>query len=112
MIGGVVQEFLTPERHNASSHYHDPYTTSGARSILRRFKTDVILMLDAMEANRARYQCGKTFLSKSPLSRKIHVAAAMKTMGLVEERPTPNGSCALALTDKAITQIENLRRYL
>lgn len=105
-------EFLTPERHNASGHYHDPYTVSGARSILRRFKDDVIAMLDDMEANRLLFEDGKTMLSKSPLRSKPHVAAAMKTMGLVEERPTENGSCALVLTQKAIDQIAALRKYL
>jgi hypothetical protein len=107
-----MAEFLTPERHNASGHYHDPYTVSGARSILRRFKDDVIAMLDEMEANRVRYEDGKTMLSKSPLRSKVHVAAAMKTMGLIAERPTENGSCALVLTDKAISQIADLKKYL
>jgi hypothetical protein len=36
----------------------------------------------------------------------------MKTLGLVEERPTENGSCALVLTPKAISQIEHLKKYL
>ncbi len=107
-----MAEFLTPDRHNASGHYHDPYTVSGARSILRRFKDDVIAMLDEMEANRVRYEDGKTMLSKSPLRSKPYVAAAMKTMGLVEERPTENGSCALVLTEKAIRQIADLKKYL
>jgi hypothetical protein len=36
----------------------------------------------------------------------------MKTMGLVEERPTENGSCALVLTERAIRQIADLKKYL
>jgi hypothetical protein len=108
----IVAEFLTPERHNASGHYHDPYTTSGARSILRRFKDDVIAMLDDMDANRQLFDDGKTMLAKSPLRSKVHVAAAMKTMGLIEERPTQNGSCALVLTEKAIRQMADLKKYL
>lgn len=107
-----MPEFLTPERHNAKGHFHDPYTVSGARSILRRFKDDVINMLDVMEENRAIYEGGKTMLAKSPLRSKPYVAGAMKTLGLVEERPTENGSCALVLTPKAISQIEHLKKYL
>lgn len=107
-----MNEFLVPERHNASGHYHDPYTVSGARSILRRFKADVIEMLDAMETNRELFEEGKTLLAHSPLRKKPFVAGAMKTMGLVEERPTPGGACALILTEKAIAQMENLKRYL
>jgi hypothetical protein len=107
-----MTEFLTPDRHDASRHYHDPYTTSGARSILRRFRNDVINMLDVMEQNRAIYEGGKTMLAKSPLRSKPYVAGAMKTLGLVEERPTENGSCALVLTPKAISQIEHLKKYL
>lgn len=106
-------EFLTPDRHSASGHYHDPYTVSGARSILRRFRMDVIAMLDEMQADRDRYGPeAKTMLAQSPLRSKPYVAAAMKTMGLVEERPTPNGTCALVLTQKAIDQIAALRKYL
>ena len=107
-----MTEFLTPERHRAAGHYHDPYTVSGARSILRRFRDDVIDMLDDMEANRQRFKDGKTMLAKSPLRSKPYVAGAMKTLGLVEERPTENGSCALVLTPKAISQIEHLKKYL
>ena len=107
-----MTEFLTPDRHSAAGHYHNPYTVSGARSILRRFRDDVIDMLDEMEANRARYEDGKTMLANSPLRSKPYVAAAMTTMGLVEERPTPNGTCALVLTQKAIDQIAALRRFL
>ena len=107
-----MEEFLTPERHNASSHYHDPYTAAGARSILRRFRDDVIYMLDCMNANRLTFREGKTMLSQSPLKDKVHVAAAMKTLNLVKEQPTKNGSCALVLTDHAIKQLENLKRYL
>lgn len=108
-----MAEFLTPERHSAAGHYHDPYTVSGAKSILRRFRDDVIDMLDEMEANRAKYGTdATTMLAKSPLRSKVYVAAAMKTMGLVAERPTPNGTCALILTQKAIDQIAALRKYL
>lgn len=64
------------------------------------------------ERHRARYEDGKTMLAQSPLRSKVYVAAAMKTMGLVEERPTANGTCALVLTQKAIDQIAALRRYL
>lgn len=106
-------EFLTPDRHNASGHYHDPYTVAGARSILRRFRSDVIAMLNEMDADRQRYGPeAKTMLAQSPLRSKPYVAGAMKTMGLIEERPTPNGACAVILTQKAIDQIANLRKYL
>ncbi len=107
-----MTEFLTPERHNASGHYHDPYTASGARSILRRFRDDVIDMLDEMDRNRERYEEGKTMLAQSPLRSKPYVAGAMKTLGLIAERPTENGSCALVLTQKAIDQIDALKKYL
>jgi hypothetical protein len=69
-------------------------------------------MLDEMDRNRERYEEGKTMLANSPLRSKVHVAAAMKTMGLVEERPTENGSCALVLTERAIRQIADLKKYL
>ena len=107
-----MTEFLTPERHNAKGHFHDPYTVSGARSILRRFKDDVIAMLDEMDANRQLFEDGKTMLAKSPLRSKPYVAGAMKTRGLIAERPTANGSCALVLTEKAISQMADLKKYL
>lgn len=107
-----MTEFLIPENHDASRHHQDPYTTTGARSIVRRFRGDVILMLDEMDANRQRYSDGKTMLAHSPLRSKVHIAAAMKTLGLVEENPTKGGACALILTQKAVDQIEALRRNL
>lgn len=105
---------LTPDRHTGADrqHYHDPYTISGARSILRRFRDEVIEMLDHMMQVRAEYDDGRTMLAQSPLRHRVYVAAAMKTMGLVEEHETKNGSCALTLTDRALRQMENMRRYL
>lgn len=105
-------EFLTPDSHDASRHYHNPYTTAGARSILRRFRDDVINMLEEMEKNHHQFEGGKTLLAHSPLRSKIFVAAAMKTAGFVEEHPTKNGACGLVLTEKAIRQINDLRKYL
>lgn len=107
-----MKEYLTPENHNASSHYHNPYTVSGARSILRRFNHETIAMLDHMFLNHERYDEGKTMLATSPLRSRPYVAAAMKTLGLVEERPTASGACALILTEKALRQLEDLRKYL
>ena len=105
-----MNEFLTADRHDASRYYDNPYTEDGAREIVRRFRDDVIEMLDEMDLKRRSFQDGKTMLSRSPLKSKPYVAAAMKTLGLVEERPTPNGTCALVLTPKAIAQMENLTR--
>lgn len=102
-------EILIPENHDASRHYHDPYTERGARSVLRRFRDDLLEMLAQMERDSSEYDGGKTFLAKSPLRRKPFVAAAMKTMGWVEERPSPNGACALVLTERGWRQIENAR---
>ena len=107
-----MQEYLTPARHNAQGYMHDPYTASGARSILRRFRDDVINMLDEMDANRQLFDHGKTMLAKSPLRSKPYVAAAMKTLGLVDEQPTATGACGLVLTEKAISQIDDLKKYL
>ena len=53
-----------------------------------------------------------TMLAKSPLRSKPYVAGAMKTLGFVEERPTANGACAIVLTPKAITQMQNLKQFL
>ncbi|RNF35070.1 hypothetical protein [Paracoccus methylarcula] len=104
-----MTEFLTPARHDASKHYHDPYTESGARSVLRRFRAEMLQMLALMARNSAEFQAGKTFLAQSPLRRKPHVAAAMKTLGWVEEVPSANGACALVLTDRGHRQIANAR---
>ena len=117
-ISGSV-EFLVPNSSTGSGHYHDPYTVSGARSILRRFKLEAVEMLDYMVQVRDLYKdspspdgvSGKTFLAQSPLRRKPWVAGAMKTLGLVVEVPSPNGACALLLTQKAIDQLEALRKY-
>lgn len=108
----MTTEFLVPRERDVGRHMHDPYTTSGARSILRRFRVDVIDMLDEMVKNLDLYDGGKTFLAKSPLRSKVYVAAAMKTLGLIEEVPSPNGACAVRPTEKAIKQIEALRSYL
>lgn len=107
-----MQEFLVPENMPPGKHYHNPYEERGARSIMRRFSDDVIHMLDTMKENHEQYQAGKTMLSQSPLAQKVWVAAAMKTLGFVEEKPSKNGSCALVLTEKAISQMANLKRFL
>jgi hypothetical protein len=69
-------------------------------------------MLDFMDKNRELYDGGKTMLAQSPLRSKVFVAAAMKTLGFVEEQPTPNGACALVLTQKAVDQMAALKKYL
>jgi len=102
--------FLVPKP-SAHQHYHNPYTQSGARSIMRRFNHDVIAMLDYMDFNRREYDDGRSMLANSPLKSKIYVAAAMKTLGLIDEHETTNGSCALTLTSKAVAQMENIRRF-
>lgn len=108
-----MTEFLVPDTHQtAGSHYFDPYTPSGARSIMRRFRDDVIEMLRVMKENHDLYDAGKTFLNQSPLKKKIWVAAAMKTSGLIEERPSPNGACALVLTQKALEDMDRLKKFL
>lgn len=102
-----MREFLVPNQPSRSPAM-DPYTERGARNIVREYRDDVVAMLRAMDRNRREFDAGKTFLAKSPLARKIWVAAAMKTLGLVEEQPSPNGSCALVLTDSAIRQMASL----
>lgn len=104
----MTTEYLIPENHNGSAHFDDPYTAKGARRIMARFRDDVIDMLDHMMKERRRYEEGKTFLAKSPLRSKPWVAAAMKTLGLVEEVPSPNGACALVLTERALEQINRM----
>lgn len=109
----MPREFLIPENHTKpEGHYFDPYSSPGARSILRRFRDDVIEMLEFMLDECTRYPEGKVMLNQSPLRKKVWVAAAMKTLGLVEERPTSNGTCGLVLTNKAIDQMAALRKYL
>ena len=106
-----MEYFLDPNRHNNVGHMHDPYTVAGARSIARRFSSDMKDMLYVMRENHDKYEAGKTMLSQSPLARKVWVAAAMKTLGLVEEHPTANGACALTLTEKALAQWDAIHRY-
>lgn len=103
----MTKEILVPENHNSSEHLHDPYTDEGARIILKRFRDDLLAMLWEMEKNHELYadSAGKTFLAQSPLRSKPFVAAAMKTLGLVLERPSENGACALVLTQKGHRQV-------
>ncbi len=105
-----LTDILVPKE-TKGDHYHDPYTQAGARSIMRRFNHDVIAMLDHMEANRQRFKDGRTMLATSPLAKKIWVAGAMKTLGLIAEHSTSNGACALTLTEKAIAQMANIKRF-
>lgn len=104
-------EFLVPENNPAKNPLHDPYTESGARSIVRRFKSDVIAMLEEMYDNEEKFESGKTFLAQSPLKSKPWVAAAMKTLGWVKERPSDNGACALVMTEKARGQLSRLTQW-
>ena len=107
-----MKEFLVPDNHtSAGQHMHDPYTLSGARSVLRRFSDDVKDMLQVMYLNHEQFDAGKTFLKASPLRHKVWVAAAMKTYGWIEERPSPNGSCALVLTEKALKQMDQIMKH-
>lgn len=107
-----MSEFLIPENHRQRpGERFNPYEESGARSIVRQFKDDVKAMLAEMMRNREEFEEGKTMLAHSPLARKVWVAASMKTLGLVEERPTRNGACALVLTQKALDQMENINRF-
>lgn len=105
-------EFLTRENHQLRpGERFDPYDPSGARSIVRRFSDDVKAMLAVMKQNHEDFDAGKTMLAQSPLARKVWVAAAMKTLGLVEEQPTAGGACALVLTDRALEQMENIKQF-
>lgn len=105
-----MTEFLVPETHKAGGSYFDPYTKEGAKRLIVRHRDDVIDMLDEMEANRKKWDGGKTMLSQSCLRSKVYIAAAMKTMGWIEERSTATGACGLILTDKAIAQMTALKR--
>lgn len=102
---------LVPDQHEGSQHRHDPYTEAGARSVLRRFRDDLMEMLVHMEEQAEQYAngAGKTFLANSPLRRKVYVAAAMKTLGIVTEIESANGSCALLLTAAGRRHIANAR---
>lgn len=88
---------LVPQPGKTDVGYHDPYTESGARSIIRRFQNDVKDMLKHMLDIEAQYAEGKAMLSRSPLRKKVWVAGAMKTLGLIEEHDTKTGACALTL---------------
>lgn len=105
--------YLIPENHDGSNHLHNPYEMRGARPILRRFRDDVIEMLRDMEKQEGIFAPGaKTFLAQSPLRSKPWVAAAMKTVGLVDEVETRSGACAIVLTTKGRSSIADLERYL
>ena len=105
-----MNEYLTAENHQSNHSHNDPYTPEGAARILSRFRFDVIDMLDEMEINRKKWDNGKTMLARCCLRSKPYVAAAMKTVGWVEEIPTATGACALVLTNKAIAQMAALKR--
>lgn len=106
-----MPDFLVPPKKPNHNHLHDPYTQAGARSVLRRFREDVILMFEHMLQQKIKYKesDGKTFLAKSPLRNKIYVAAAMKTLGLVTEGASIGGACTLSLTERGHKQIENAK---
>ena len=94
-----MKEFLVPPvTNNGTPHFDSPYDFEGAQSILRRFPDDLMAMFASMHHNETCYADGRTFLAKSPLRRKIYVAAAMKTLGLIREEPSDNGACTLILT--------------
>lgn len=107
----MTEEFLTPHRHNMAAHYHNPYEEQGARSIIGRFRADVREMLIHMKENHDKYEEGRTFLATSPLRKKIWIAAAMKTLGLVSEHASDNGACVLTLTDKALDKFDALMSH-
>lgn len=89
--------FLIPRPGVTDTGYHDPYTESGARSIIRRFQDDVKDMLRHMLDIEAEYSEGRVMLARSPLRKKVWVAGAMKTLDLIEEHNTKSGACALTL---------------
>ena len=106
-----MPEFLVPVAKTDHKHFHDPYTQAGARSVLRRFRDDMMLMFQHMLEQEELFkdEGGKTFLAKSPLRRKVYVAAAMKTLGLIREGSSSNGACTLKLTERGYEQIENAK---
>lgn len=97
---------LVPNEDNIPPANRDPYHLNGAVNILREYRYDAIDMLFHMERNCKIHKEGVTFLAKSPLSSKIWVAAAMVTIGWIEEYESPNGSCILVFTDKGRKQVE------
>lgn len=97
--------FLSPERHPARNVGNDPYHPYGARNIVTENRDDVMAMLASLARASQQYAEGKVFLAKSPLRSKPWIAGAMKTLGLIDERPSPNGSCAVVLTPRGREQV-------
>ena len=101
---------LVPNNHRATSANRDPYHPHGAQNISEEYADDLLDMLRCMDRNAKRFSDGVTPLAKSPLRRKIWVAAAMVTLGLIKERESENGSCMLSLTDEGRKHVEDARR--
>lgn len=105
----MTKEILVPENHDASRHRDNPYTHAGASNIVRWFRSDVLAMMNAMVKDAQDFEGGKTFLAHSPLRKKVYVAAALKTLGMVTEHPSATGACALKLTDVGREYIDHAR---
>lgn len=90
-----------------SDNYDDPYTHDGACIILTRFASSAQEMLLLMNENRLQYEAGYTALSSSPLRKKVWVAAAMKTAGLINEVDLGNGrACMLCLSKTTVSNFD------
>lgn len=104
---------LTPDSHDASRHLHNPYELRGARPILRRFRDDVVAMLQHCEKIESIFgEEAKILLVTSPLRSKIWVAAAMITTGLLKEIETETGAITFQFTPKGRQSIDQLTRFL
>lgn len=103
--------FLSPERHPARNVGNDPYHPHGARNIVTENRDDVMAMLASLDRASQQYAEGKVFLAKSPLRSKPWIAGAMKTLGLIDERPSPNGACAVVLTPRGREQVSIARAH-
>ena len=94
--------FLVPSPDRTAHRDWDPYTVHGANNIFRRHREDIIEMLEAI-ADEPR---DRLFLATSPLRRKPWIAGAMVTLGLIVEKPSPNGACAVAMTPNGVAVLE------
>lgn len=98
---------LTEQNHKADvPEAFNPYTKAGARNVARKFKDTVQAMVVYADERQAQYKEGWAFLAYSPLKSKPYVAAAMITLGLLEQGVGENGACKLRLTDLARKHLE------
>ena len=103
-----MSKILVPPSQEEVDYEFSPYNPNGAKIIIKRYKEDVLNLFQYSIHIFEQYGNHQMFLKKSPIRKRIYLAAALVTAGLLEEREPISGNCIFSLTEKGFEQRDKL----